>query len=269
MLRSIKNSLRYLKLSMDATQISYSFAAEQQLYFYQCTEFRLEVLQNQHHIWLEINGVVQSACQIHAPYRPVLAHTLTMMLPQIHHKVPSSILELGGGGQSMQRYLALTQPQINFTSIEYSQEVINAVVQYMPESSGLNIIAADAFAYIDSAHANKQSFDWLVVDLFLGSNEPEQVFDDYFFKRCYQLINEDGWLIFNCLRSDDEVLRTIAHNIEQAFNGPVKLFAVPGMLNHIYLAHKAAAGNAGSKSTTYLFPKEIEQHNIVEQVKNK
>ncbi len=237
----------------------------QQLYFYQSTksnpqhefnnmpQMRIEALQNQHHIWLEINGVVQSACEKQPPFRPVMAHTLVMFLPQIHDAVPTSILELGGGALTAQRYFSKTQPHIKFITVEYSQKVIDAVAQVFPESWALNVVCDNAFNYLKTAKSNKLTFDWLMVDLFNGAESPPEVFSREFFESATTLINVSGWLIFNCLENDHSVLSILLGNIKMAFGKAPKVFAVPGMKNHIIMVKKSEAFN---------FPDDIENHNI-------
>ena len=253
---------------MDVAQFQFSSEANQQVYFYQSTELRIEVLQNQHHIWMEINGVIQSACQNKAPYRPVLPHILAMFLPYNHHKIPSSVLELGGGGQSVQRYFAQTQASVEFTSIEYDQDVIDTVKNYMPGGDDLNIIKADAFEFIAQALNDKLQYDWVVVDLFHGAESPTKVFSSEFFLDCYKITKQDGWLVFNCLRSEPEILTSLVETVNECFDTKSKLFAVPGMKNHILLAYKSPElqGALMEHIETFNFPDEIEIHNLAKSI---
>lgn len=230
----------------------------EQVYFLQTDDLRIEVLQNQHHIWLEVDGIVQSAFTREPPYRPVLSHSVIMMLPLIHDVEPASILELGGGGQSTQRYLSLTHPEIDFESIEYSQDVINATLNCLPLPEVLNIKQADAFECITDYAKLKREFDWVMIDLFQGSISPGMATQASFLENVRKLISPQGWLIFNCLSNELESLRKVQLAIESAFDQPVKVFAAPGMVNHIFMLKRNAS---------FEFPEEIEQHNLSESIR--
>jgi spermidine synthase len=240
-------------ITMDQAQNQFNPVADDQLYYLQKNDTRIEVLQNQHHIWLEINQVIQSAFSKDAPYRPAMPHSVVMLLPLIHDREPNSILELGGGGQSAQRYLAASHPDIHFLSIEYNLDIINTVIQVLPYPEPMNILHADAFSTLREFVKEDSKFDWLMVDLFHGAKSPEQAFSADFFADAFRVINDAGWLVFNCLEKREETLRLIKTRIEQAFSADVKIFRVPGMHNHIFMI---------KKGERFEFPIEIEQHNI-------
>lgn len=252
---------------MDLWQTLFSEEHAKQLYFYQKEQMRLAVIENKDFYRLEINGVIQSAFANSAPYMPALPHCAVMLLPLIHDKRPSSILELGGGGQAMQRYFSYAYPQIKFTSVEADKDVYNAL-SCLPGFKRLNIQLMDAFAYIDECVSLGRKYDWVMVDLFNGSEAPVETTQSGFYANLNALLKPNGWLIVNGLTDEFESLKVLQSAINKAFNQSVKAFAVPGQKNHIFLLRKQSQPlhSGQSKEMTrrraFNFEPDIEQHNL-------
>ena len=249
---------------MDLWQTLLSNEQAKQLYFFQKDGFRIEVIQNKDFYRLEINGVIQSAFANTAPYMPALSHCAVMLLPLLHDSRPTSVLELGGGGQSLQRYFKHAFPHIDFISIEADKDV-NLALQSLPGFNQLSIVQTDAFEHIKECKNNNRQFDWLIVDLFAGADAPAQTKSDSFYRDLKELLNPGGWLIVNCLTDDKAQLNLLRESINNGFEIStvnqvlgVKAFAVPGQKNHIFLLKHQAP----ETQTPFVFPKGIEQHNL-------
>ncbi len=224
-----------------------------QLYFLRSNNTKIEIVSNDKHIWLLLDDVVQTAIERCPPYRPILPHCLIMLLPLLHHKEPDTVLELGGGGQSFQRYLKQTHPTISFTSIELNPDVNRAVKANFPASDNLNVIQGDAFDYLQHYISQGRTFDWLIVDLFIGAHSPIEAAEARHFNHMFRCIKHQGWLLLNCLKPDLKWLRKICQQLENIFNAQPYLFAVPQMQNHVILIPK------GGKEC---LPNEIAQHSL-------
>jgi spermidine synthase len=175
-----------------------------------------------------------------------------MLLPMLHHKTPDFILELGGGGLSIQRYLSYAYPSINITSIEGSQKILDLVDEYFPVINQPSVIKQDAFSFIDSVQQNQTRYDWILSDLFQGDESPILIKNQRLFKQLYDLINPNGWLIINCLIDNDEEVMLLGDYLKQAFNNKHYIFAVPNMKNHILMVNKIE---------DFSFPEDIELWN--------
>ena len=229
----------------------------QQLYLHNTDTGRMEILQNDSHVWLLLDGVVQSAIERTPPYRPILPHSLVMLLPLIHDKVPKRVLELGGGGLSCQRYLRHTQPSIEFTSVEANNTVIQAVTQYFPASEQLNVVHGDGFDAIAKQAASGQTVDWIMLDL---SHDAELPLDDEhpaLLNHIVQALAWDGWLIVNCMVQTEEARLALCATLTRVFSVRPHLFAVPDMLNHIILVQKTP-----KESNQFRFVQDLERHNL-------
>ena len=224
-----------------------------QLYFLRSNGLQIEILRDDKHIWLLVNEVVQSAIELKPPYRPILPHCLVMLLPLIHLREPRSILELGGGGLSFQRYLAHAHPGIAFTSVECNQDIIAAVQSNFPQSESLKVAHSDAFEYLRRCVKQQETFDWLIVDLFQGAQSPLENETEAYLPQLFDAVESEGWLILNCLNPDKAWLQSLCRMIEELVGAPPYLFAVPQMQNHIVFVHNGPGAQ---------FPEQVVQFNL-------
>lgn len=213
---------------------------------------RITIYQNENYTWLLVQDVIQSAIENQKPYRPILPYCFVMLLPMLHHKAPNSILELGGGGLSIQRYLSYAYPAIKMTSIEGSQKILDVVDEFFPTINQPSVIKQDAFSFIDSAQNNQTRYDWILSDLFHGDESPILIKNQILFKQLYDLINPNGWLVINCLLDNDEEVAILGSYLQKTFNNKHYIFAVPEMQNHILMVNKIA---------DFSFPEDIELWN--------
>ena len=242
---------------MDLWQTLFSLEDTKQLYYLRKPELKLAILQNKYFYRLEINDVIQSAFANSAPYRPALPHCAVMLLPLLHDTKPNSVLELGGGGQAMQRYFSFAYPQIKFTSVENNRDVFEATKQ-LPAFERLNIELGDAFAYVEECITLKKSYSWVMVDLFNGKTSPQQAQQSLFYQQLLSILKPGGWLIVNCLSNKPEDLKNLYELMAKHNPSKIKAFAVPGQINHIFMCKKKRFTN----EPDFVFEDEIEAHNL-------
>ena len=242
---------------MDLWQTLFSNEDTKQLYFLNKPGTKLEVVKNKFVYRLDVNEVIQSAFAISAPYRPALPHCAVMLLPLLHDRVPESVLELGGGGQAMQRYFRAAHPQVDFVSVEHDLDIVEAN-RHLPEFNSLIIEHADAFTYIEQCVDLGKRFSWLMVDLFHGKETPLPALKVAFFNQLNQVVEPSGWLIINCLSDQTKDIQQLYDLISACTFEQIKVFAVPGQKNHIFLAQK----NSTSDQPACYFGDDIEQHNL-------
>ena len=226
--------------------------SKQVLYLHKDMEKTIVAHKNDELIWLTYNDVIQSAITIEPPYRSVLPHNYIMLLPLLYDKEPKSILELGAGALSTQRYLKLTHPSIKMLSIESDEEVLEACNQCFPMSYDLNVKCTDAYLYVSELQAKQKKYDWLMVDLFHGADSPVHESPLSFLQSLISITDDGGWLILNILTKDQAKLNKLGLTLSQLNAGKLYIYAVPEMQNHIFLV---------SKNRDFCFPAEIEQQN--------
>lgn len=227
--------------------------SKQILYMSKQEDESIIVYENDEMIWLTCDDVLQSAIYKAAPYRSVLPHNYVMLLPLLHDQEPSTILELGAGALSTQRYLTTVYPAIDMLSVEYNEKIISLSKDYFPVFDQLNVKHADAFQYIDELIKQNNQYDWVMVDLFYGVESPIHDTPKPFIKKLTQLICQNGWLIINVLTKDKQKLEELSQIFFELVAVKVYLYAVPEMQNHIYLI---------KFDPDFAFPAEVEQHNL-------
>ncbi len=241
---------------MDIEQIITPGKDTRQLYFNNDNS-RVEIYQNQEHTWLMIDGIVQSAINNQPPFRPVLPHSLVMLLPLIHDVKPQSILELGGGGLSTQRYVRTSFPQIEFISCELNQGLTDTVRACFPGSESLTVVTEDAHALTSRFASQQKKFDWVMIDLYDGG-ECAIEHRQQLLKDCQIILSEGGWLIFNHLSAVKHDLDTFSDELTEMFSERPYVFAVPGMQNHIFMLRVSR----GLYQNEFSFPAAVDNTNL-------
>ncbi len=227
--------------------------SKQILYMNKHSGKNLVVYENDELIWLTCDDVLQSAIYKEVPYRSVLPHSYVMLLPLLYDEEPKTILELGAGALSTQRYLRTSHPDVEMLSIEYDQHMIDISRDYFPAFEQLEVLHADAFEYVDKLQGSGEKFDWLMVDLFYGADSPMHKTPKAFLAKLTTLVAAKGWLIINILTKDKKELTELAETLKEVTAGKVHLFSVPEMLNHVFLV---------KLDQSFTFPEEITKHNL-------
>ena len=237
---------------MNLAQTIYPDEEAKLVYMSDCSSQRITIYKNEKHTWLLVSDVVQSAIENTLPYRPIVPYSFVMLLPLLHHKTPDTILELGGGGLSIQRYLSYAYPSIKMTSIDDNGDILKAVDEFFPPISNPTVIQKDAFRYINSALESGGKFDWILSDLFDGEQSPVLAKRQILYKQLFEMINPNGWLIINCLTDSDEEIEQLGKSLKLIFNNKYYVFAVPNVMNKIVMINKIK---------DFDFPLEIETYN--------
>ena len=238
---------------MKLAQTLSSENSKQVLFLYNDDSKSIQVHQNDDFIWLTYNDVIQTAIEISAPYRSVLPHNYVMLLPLLFDNEPKTILELGAGALSTQRYLKHTRPNIKMTSVESEPIMLEICKQHFPDFSDLNVTLKDAYQYVEELSKTKNKFDWLMVDLFHGEQSPVHNSPKGLFNTLFELIESDGWLIINVLTKEKAKLQQLSLLLSEFSGSKLYVYPVPEMQNHIFLL---------TKNVNFQFPDEIEQQNL-------
>lgn len=241
---------------MDLEQALTPNKDSKQLHLLQSESGRLQVFKNDLYTWFSIDDVLQSAIENTPPYRPILPHCMVMLLPLLHDKTPTSILELGGGAQAMQRFLRHSFDNITFTSVELNPDIVNIARQYFPSELPLNIITDEAEHFLDKCIISHKHYDWLMVDLFIGDQSPVHTISVSLMNKFKQVIENDGWLIINCLSKESKILKHITSIIVEVFESMPVVLPVPQLQNHIFLL---------KKGSVHHFPSEVSDFDLAEQ----
>ena len=239
---------------MNLAQTQYPDKEAKLIYMSDCSSDQITIYKNEKYTWLLVSDVVQSAIENKLPHRPIISCYFVMLLPLLHHKIPDTILELGGGGLSIQRYLSYAYPSIKMTSVEENVDILTAVNSFFPPINKPSITQQNAVEFINSAEKSKKKFDWVLTDLFHGDQSPDFVKSKGFYRQLFELIKPNGWLIINFLTNSSEEIETLGEYITSTFNKKCYVFPVPEMMNKILMVNKI---------NDFSFPAEIEDCNTL------
>ncbi len=97
-----------------------------------------------------------------------------------------TILVLGVGGGSNVRLISKLYPQAKITAVEIDPQMVEIAKTYfgLSKIKNLNLITADAIKYVQDLE--KQTYDLVLVDCFVGKNIPDNVQDLGFLKKLKQ-----------------------------------------------------------------------------------
>lgn len=104
----------------------------------------------------------------------------------------------------------------NYTFVEIDQKIVNLAEHYTLSelSSSYEVICQDALEYTKNC---KQTFDMVIVDLFIDNMVPS-VFESLdFIQHLKRLLRQDGLLLYNRLADTPELLERTSQFYEQTF----------------------------------------------------
>lgn len=167
----------------------------------------------------------------------VLAYGLRFTQPETATHV--LVLGLGGGGivqtlrQTPEFAAAITAIELDPVIIQLADEEFDI----RPDAK-LDIVCADAFAWVATAPA--ESFDLMVIDLFLDLALPAGLGTSGFWEHIWRLLAPSGYILLNTLTAENALVDgrpAPEHWERQGFS--VKELEVES-LNLLYILHKVA-----------------------------
>ena len=117
-------------------------------------------------------------------------------------------LVLGCAGCTFPRFLLQFSPLSVGVGIENSETMIHIALKYFMEGCFWNrfsLVHADAFLFM-SKLAKQQEYDLIFVDLFTGTEIPEQINSDNFVSNLFSCSTDNSLIIVNLLGSSDQFI---------------------------------------------------------------
>ncbi len=126
----------------------------------------ISVSENDHYRWMSFNEIVQSVMHKRTPWQLTLPHQIALLLPLLFFR-PKRIVELGLGGGNLTRFLQHLSAELQLTTIEHSQQVIDSFVQHFnPTKVDLNIVFSDGLSWLAKQSGNDGDIDWIICDVY-------------------------------------------------------------------------------------------------------
>lgn len=178
----------------------------------------LKVKENDEYRWFEYGGeVVQSLMCKTTPQKLLTPVSQSLLLFLLWKPSPLKVLNLGLGGASIERYLA-SIPNVDITSVESSQAIINMAERHFELPKRVNVVCdkAEQFVYQhnDKGHIK---YDVVVCDLFIEEKSPDFLFKDDFYSQVNAITTDKAVLMINLQAETNEQLLTALLAIKKQF----------------------------------------------------
>ena len=117
-----------------------------------------------------------------------------------------TVLILGvAGGSVVQTLVSDFSFAKNITGVELDEEIIDVANSYfnLDKISNFKCIIADAEQFVQS---DANHYDLIVIDIFKDTDMPEFLFEDSFMTNCKKLLNKNGYILFNTMNLNKNVI---------------------------------------------------------------
>ena len=191
-------------------------------------------------VWLDFDdGAVQSRMLRADPAQLVLEYTRLMMGVLLFQPAPERMAMIGLGGGSLAKYCAATLPDVDFTAVEISPDVIalRDAFGIPPDGPRFRIVCEDGAAFV---RRDGPPLDVLIVDAFVSGGQPEGLGTAAFYDYCRERLAPDGLLAVN-LYIDDPAYEVRLERIRDTFDGRLVVVDVPVTENDLVFAGNAPA----------------------------
>jgi len=173
------------------------------------------------------------------PGRLALEYTRLMMGFLLFRDAPARVAMIGLGGGSLAKYCASRLPDVEFTAIEMSSEVIalRDAFEIPPDGPRFRVLCDDG---ADFVRRDGEPLDVLLVDGFDRGGQPDRLCSAAFYDACRARLAAHGVLAVN-LYSDDVGHDAYVDRIRDAFAGNVVSVAADGSANVVVFAGRAVS----------------------------
>lgn len=185
---------------------------------------------------LKVAGVTQSL-NPDSPYVPRMVWGRAVKLLLEEEPGMRNILMLGMGGGTMQHLIAHNFPEAKIVSVEVDPEIVEVAKHYfgVDQIPNHRIVTEDACRVIVEPHyfdLEFQSFDVVLVDIYVGSEFPELGRSGNFLAHICKMAGPAGLVIINRIYLEDhqEEVNMFVDFVED-FLHDVKSIIIPGKTN--------------------------------------
>jgi spermidine synthase len=120
-----------------------------------------------------------------------------------------SVLILGvAGGSVVQTLVTDFSFSKNITGVELDEEIIQIANSYfnLDKIPNFKCVIADAEKFVQS---DASHYDLIIIDIFKDTEMPEFLFQESYISNCKQLLNKNGYILFNTMRLNKDSKNTI------------------------------------------------------------
>ena len=155
----------------------------------------VKVCENDTYRWLSMGGeYIQSIINLSDPSQVLLPYAQSMLLALTFTRKPRSILNLGSGCGTFERFFIKNYPEMSITSVELNTDIIEISKQFFYIPSEHPVINKSAEEFIES---NKNKYDIIFCDLHDGTQHPDFIYQVEFYNKIFNSLSENGTFVIN------------------------------------------------------------------------
>jgi len=166
--------------------------------------------------WMHFGGdAIQAMLVLGDPVRPIIPYQINMLVALLLNPDPGSLLNLGLGGGSFERFFSAFMPVLSLTSVELNPDVIQLQRDYFSIPGSASVIQSDAGSYLSSC---AESYDVILCDIFEQTDIPSSLGQDSFYADAFRLLTTNGVLAINLLPHTEAELLNILLAVRSSFD---------------------------------------------------
>jgi len=158
--------------------------------------------------WMHFGGdAIQAMLALEDQVHPIIPYQINMLVVLLLNPDPASLLNLGLGGGSFERFFSAFMPGLPLTSVELNSDVIQLQRDYFPIPGSASVIQSDAGSYLTGC---AESYDVILCDIFEQADIPSSLGQDSFYADAFRLLTTNGVLAINLLpQTEAELINTL------------------------------------------------------------
>jgi predicted O-methyltransferase YrrM len=139
--------------------------------------------------------------------------TLRKLKHRYFYNDPTKVLVFGLGGGTVAWQLREVYPNIKITGVEIDPMMVDLGKKHLKWDEETEVIIGDAVKVVKRLQKEKQKYDLVLVDMYVGEEVPEKISNEAFVKQVASLVQENGIAVFNRTYYGD--MRDKAHAFEK------------------------------------------------------
>ncbi len=172
---------------------------------------------------------IQSLMDMHRPAHPALDYSAAMLYGLVLHQRPQTVLSLGSGAGTFERFFQHYLPEVGLESVESCEAMTGLAREFFLLPPRVQPVHMQAAAFLATS---TMEYDLILCDLFGFRGHPDDLYSTEFYANCYARLAAEGVLVVNLLAVDQETVLPVLLSIREYFNW-VSLYDVPGCKNVI------------------------------------
>jgi spermidine synthase len=142
---------------------------------------------------IKVDGITQSGGVVKSVWKTTLKYIKQLKI------VPKNCLIVGLGGGTTAMLIHDIWPSIPIVGVDIDPIMIEMGKKHLGLDTKVEVVISDAMEY---AKKEKKHFDLIIVDLYIGTQWPENLLSDEFIGLLKELLTAHGLMVFNMLFYD-------------------------------------------------------------------